>query len=258
MILAADIGNTNIVIAFFDEEKWSKQLRIETHKPSEKYALDFSNYLLENNFSMEAVSGIVVSSVVPHRTDDVLKVLNPIGKMSPLVLGPEYYTVLPVEITNPLEMGTDLVANALAAHVITREDCIVVDFGTALTFTVVSKSGKILGVSIAPGLKTAMKALTGNTAKLPEIPLKLPPSVMGGDTITAMQSGIMFGFTGLVEKMIHAIKAEVGNDMKVVATGGLSSILPGVKDLFDLINPNLTLDGLAIFHEVVTNGRVRS
>lgn len=253
MILAADVGNTNIVIAFHSDRKWSKQLRIDTNSPNEKYALDFSNFLLENNLDINKVDGVVLSSVVPHRTDHVVKIINQITNIDPLILGPDHYSKIAIEVTNPNEMGTDLVANCIAAYEQVRDNCIVVDFGTALTFTAIDKNGKVLGVSIAPGLKTAMKALSGNTAKLPEIPLILPSSAMGKDTVMAMQSGIMIGFSGLVEKMITTIKKEVGADMSVIATGGLSSILPGVEVLFDTVNPNLTLDGLIIFHEYMMN-----
>jgi len=252
MILAVDVGNTNIVLALFRASKWSRMLRIDTNESPEKYALDFSNFLLENNFDVGQIKGIAVSSVVPDKTELVIKVLSPITDVDIKVLGPSHYSKLPVQITNPEEMGTDLVANAIAAYHIVKDTCLVVDFGTALTFTAIDNKGKILGVSIAPGLKTAMKALSGNTAKLPEIPLILPISSMGQDTITAMQSGIMIGYTGLVEKMIHSIKSEFGENMKVIATGGLSSILPGVKEYFDSVNPNLTLDGLVIFHELVS------
>ena len=252
MILAVDIGNTNIVIAFFKENNWSRILRINTHESAEKYALDFSNFLLENNFDTSEIQGIVVSSVVPNKTESVVKMLKPLAKTEIKILGPDHYGKLPIQVTNPDEMGTDLVANAIAAYHKVKDNCLVVDFGTALTFTAVDQNGKVLGVSIAPGLKSAMKALSGNTAKLPEVPLVLPKSSMGQDTITAMQSGIMIGYTGLVEKMISSIKSEFDENMQVIATGGLSSILPGVKDQFDFVNTNLTLDGLIIFHELAS------
>ena len=152
---------------------------------------------------------------------------------------------------SPHEIGTDLIANATAAHLLHPGDCMVIDFGTALTFTVIEASGDIKGVNIAPGLKTAIRALVGNTAQLPEVPLELPDSAIGKNTVHAIQSGVLWGYVGMVEGMVSRIKAEVGQDLKVVATGGLSSILHPLHDLFDTVDPKLTLEGLRLIHQII-------
>ncbi len=143
-------------------------------------------------------------------------------------------------------MGTDLMCNVMSAYAKFKEACLIIDFGTALTFTVVSEGGAVLGVSIAPGLKTAIKALSGNTSKLPEVPLVLPESAIGKDTVHAIQAGILYGYTGLVEGMIQRIKAELSEELKVIATGGLSSILQPLASSFDLVDENLTVEGIRL------------
>ena len=145
---------------------------------------------------------------------------------------------------NPHELGSDLAANAVGAYAHFKSALIVVDFGTALTFTSVDNRGKMLGVAIAPGVKTAMKSLSANTAKLPEIPLEIPAHTIGSNTIEAMQAGIMKGYVGLVKHMINETKNEIGGEVKVVATGGLSFIFQPLHETFDLIDPKLTLNGL--------------
>ena len=144
-----------------------------------------------------------------------------------------------------------MVANAVAAYDHYRKSCIVVDFGTALTFTTLSDEGKILGVSITPGLKTAIKSLTQNTAKLFDVPLEMPKSALGTNTITAIQSGILFGYSGLVQSMVAEIRNEVQQEIPAVATGGLSSIITPLKDFFDHIDTKLTLNGLRIIGETI-------
>jgi type III pantothenate kinase len=252
MFLAADIGNTNIVLGFKQGDTWSHILRIETSDPTEKYALIISDFVLERNIDSSLIESVALSSVVPWLTDPVIKILENLTQQRVYSLGPEFYHTLPVKIRNPEEMGTDLIANSLAAYNSARSKCLVVDFGTALTFTSVGDDGEILGVAIAPGLKTAMKSLSKSTAKLPEIPLVIPESALGKNTIHAMQAGILLGYTGLVEKMIAKIKSEIGEPVRVYATGGLSSILSNLNYLFDEVNANLTLEGLHEFHKLVS------
>jgi type III pantothenate kinase len=145
---------------------------------------------------------------------------------------------------NPYQIGADLVADATAAYVGYGGPSMVIDFGTALTFTTISSSGKILGVAIAPGLYTALRSLTGNTAQLYDVQLEAPPSALGENTIHAIQSGIVFGFAGLVDSMVNRVESELGQKVKVIATGGLSFILKNVSTRIEIIDENLTLDGL--------------
>jgi type III pantothenate kinase len=169
----------------------------------------------------------------------------------PLVLGPAVYEKLPIKILRPYEIGSDLVCNAFAAYTLFKRSCVVIDFGTALTFTTLSQDGEILGVSIAPGLKTAIKSLSQNTAKLFDVPLVMPTSVLGRGTVHAIQAGVLVGYEGMVKHMLQRIRTELNDDsLKSVATGGLSSIIPSLKETFDHIDPNLTLNGLRLIGEV--------
>jgi type III pantothenate kinase len=195
------------------------------------------------------VDGIIISSVVPQLNTILAEFWSNLIECDHIFIGPKYYDQLPIVTSNPHSIGTDLIANAMAAHCQNKADCIVVDFGTALTFTVVEASGNIHGVNIAPGLKTAIKALVGNTAQLPEVPLELPTSVIGKNTVHAIQAGVLWGYVSMVEGMLDRIQNEMGRKFKVVATGGLSSILTPLHERFDEVNRNLTLEGLRLIHE---------
>jgi len=168
---------------------------------------------------------------------------------SPFLVEPSMYGKLPVNVLNPYEIGADLVADATAAFIRYQAPCMVIDFGTALTFTTISASGEILGVSIAPGLRTALESLTSNTAQLPDVQLVAPPSVLGKNTIHAIQSGIVLGFAGLVDSIVSQTEKELGQSLTVVATGGLSAVLFNVAKKIQVIDKNLTLEGLKYMGE---------
>ena len=245
MFLAVDIGNTDIVMALYHEEAWCKLWR----HASAAY-LQFDQSLISGlesaKLKLSDVKACIVSSVVPSATDHILESLSNYLGFSPLLMGPELYKNLTISIDNPGEIGSDLVANAVAAWHRVRQACIVVDFGTALTFTAVAQKGEILGVSIAPGLKTAIKALFMNAAQLPEVPLEVPDKTIGKNTIHALQSGILWGYVGLIRELVGRITKEMDLPVKVIATGGLSGILTKQAKCFDIVDPHLTLDGLRI------------
>lgn len=255
MLLAIDAGNTNIVFGIYKDGEWIHEWRFNTLPVKNKmeYEMFLRLNFLEANLKLEEVSGIVISSVVPQLNDILSDFTSPLINKEPLFLGPKIYGQLPVRTKRPYQIGTDLVANAVAGYQLYQDDIIIVDFGTALTFTVVGKDGLIQGVSIAPGLKTAIKALVGNTAQLPEVPLELPDSILGTDTIHAIQSGVLWGYVSMVEGMLEKIHAELGKKTKVVATGGLSSVLHPLHNRFDEVNRHLTLDGLRLIHEIINN-----
>lgn len=253
MLLAIDIGNTDIVFGLHDGQTWLPTLRVHTHYSTrlEDYDAEVRRLFNENGLDLGSVDRVVLSSVVPGETFLVRSLVKGLFDVSPLLVGPEIYPKLGLDITNPREIGTDLVANATYAfHTYRPSNCVVVDFGTALTFTVVSGSGKIIGVSIAPGLKTAVKALSINTAQLPEVPLEMPASAIGKNTVHAIQAGIWWGYVGLVKEMIAQIQAELG-PCKVLATGGLSAVLTPLHSLFNEVDPLLTLNGLRRISELV-------
>lgn len=250
MTIVVDIGNTDTVFGFFENQKLITHLRIpsKTDEGSVFFEYRLKMFLLEQNI-VTTDPNILVSSVVPDLTLAIAQAIeNTFGK-TPKILHPFSYKGLSYAIDDPAEIGSDLVANAVYAFGTYRQNCIVVDFGTALTFTTVSAEGKVLGVAIVPGLKTAIKALFSNTAQLPEVPLQLPQSSIGTNTVTAIQSGILFGYEGLVRNMIARISAEVPEGCIAIATGGLSSIITTLKDAFVEINVTLTMQGLRMIAE---------
>lgn len=253
MLLAIDTGNSDITIGLWDGKTWLHIWRIPTKpdQPELFYGIKLRDYFFEGNVDVAKIETIVLSSVVPVLTDKITGVIEVLLGKKPILLGPSIYNQLAIEVLNPYEIGSDLVSNAIAAYDHYKNTCIVVDFGTALTFTALSSIGKILGVSIAPGLKTAIKSLTQNTAKLFDVPLQMPHSALGTSTITAIQSGILVGYNGLVKSMVDEIRRELKEDCPVVATGGLSSVITPLHDFFDWVEPNLTLNGLRIVSETL-------
>lgn len=254
MLLALDIGNSDVVLGIWDKQKWIHVWRIPTrpNQPELFYGIKIKDYFFEANLSLNHVDKIVLSSVVPDLTDKLRNVIAVLFGKESIVLGPDVYQKLAIKVLNPYEIGSDLVSNAIAAYDYYQNTCIVVDFGTALTFTTLSSKGEIVGVSIVPGLKTAIKSLTQNTAKLFDVPLAMPASALGTSTITAIQSGILFGYSGLVQSMVGEIRSEIKENCPAIATGGLSSIITPLNDFFDQVEPNLTLNGLRIVGETVS------
>ena len=253
MLLAFDIGNSDITMGLWNGTEWQVwRIPSRTDQPELFYGIKIRDYFLEAALPMELAEIIVVSSVVPGLTDKIRNVVRSLFRHEPVVVGPGIYDKLPIEVLNPYEIGTDLVANATAAYFKFRKTCIVVDFGTALTFTTISGEGKILGVSIVPGLRTAVRALSQNTAKLFDVPLEMPTSALGRNTVSAIQSGIVIGYEGLVKSMVQAIREELKTECLAIATGGLSFVITSLKGFFHVVDPQLTLDGLRIIGELVS------
>ena len=249
MEIVLDIGNTNVVLGFYKNDKWIQLLRFITKKDDEAklfYDLKIREALLDLEFNIDNIEGIYLSSVVPILTKPISEVIRSLFEMNITVIRPSTFSKLKILIDNPSEIGTDLVANAIAAVTKHNKACVIVDFGTALTFTTVTEDYQILGVAIAPGIKTAMSALHSKTAQLPEVPAALPKSVIGKNTTHAIQSGVLWGYVGLVKEMLVRIEAEVGQPLLPIATGGLSSVLHPLKEIFADIDINLTLDGVRL------------
>jgi len=252
MLLAIDIGNSDITLGISNGNGWHPVWRIPTvaDLPQMYYSMRIINNFLENGLKHEHVEQVVISSVVPELTQNFTEVAAALFERQPLVLGPDLYDDLAITIRNPYEIGADLVANALAAFTRFRQNCVVVDFGTALTFTTISHSGEILGVSIAPGLKTAIRSLSQNTARLFDVPIEMPSTVLGKGTTQAIQAGVLIGYEGMVIHMLNRIRQELNDpDIKTVATGGLCRSIPTLSDVFTEIDPYLTLTGLRIVSE---------
>lgn len=253
MFLAIDAGNSNVVFALFDEKsgKWTNQFRLETNTPKliSQLGKKVPLYFLEHGIHTSDIKSVGFSSVVPEINPIIQQFCQGYFGIEPYTISAKSYDSLPFRSLRPNEIGTDLMCNVMAAYSKYLKPVIVVDFGTALTFTAVDADGQILGINIVPGLKTAIKSLFTNTSKLPEVKLELPESALGKDTIHAIQAGILYGYTGLVKGMIETIKAETKLDFTIVATGGLAAILTPLKDTFDDIDRNLTLEGLRLITE---------
>ncbi|MGB3587747.1 MAG: type III pantothenate kinase [Tunicatimonas sp.] len=247
MILAVDIGNSNIALGVYDQ-RWIHHWRLSTvsNKTADEYAIQLQSLFANEKITLNVVKQIVMSSVVPSLTATFRQMLTRLIHQQPLVINTTLRTGLSIATDNPHELGTDLLANAVAGYQLTQTDCVVVDFGTALSVVTVDQSGKILGVSIAPGLESAMKGLSSNTAQLPFVPLTPPPSVLGKNTTHAIQSGIVLGYVGLVEGLVNRIEQELGRSVKVIATGGLAEVIAPLTNRFNRVEPWLTLDGLRL------------
>ncbi|WPR74854.1 type III pantothenate kinase [Algoriphagus sp. NG3] len=253
MFLAIDAGNSNVVFALYNEEKnsWKNHFRIETH--SSRFLTQLHSkvplYFLEHGINPSEIKKIGLSSVVSEINDKIIQFCENYFGALPYLITPSSFINLPVKSLRPNEIGTDLMCNVMAAYSKYREALIVVDFGTALTFTVVDGNGEIIGVNIVPGLKTALNSLFQNTSKLPEVELRMPESALGQNTVHAIQAGILYGYTGLVKGMLEAIARETGQSFRIIATGGLSSVLTPLVEVFDEIDRNLTLEGLRLITE---------
>jgi len=261
MLLAIDIGNTNIVFGVNESGHWKNHWRIQTDhlKTADEYEVIFRSLINAGKICKTDMREIILSSVVPslvHPFIEMLKGLFPDGKQT--IVSPEVYGKLPVKVLNPYQIGTDLVANSVAAFQKYGLLTTIIDFGTALTFKKKKKNAEIKGVAIAPGLQTAVAALAGKTAQLPEIHLTPPPSVLGENTIHAIQSGVVFGFTGLVDSIIERTQDELGEKLTVVATGGLSDVIQPLTKHIKTVEPLLTLDGLLEINAFVSGQKQKT
>ncbi len=214
MLLCIDIGNTNMVIGLWNEGNWLAQWRVRTahDKMPDEYAVLLKTLLRDRDYELENVTRVAIASVVPHLKTVFQDLFNSYLGIKPLILGPGVHTGISIRIDNPAELGADLVADAVAAYERLHSTCIIVDFGTATTFSAVSEDGEFLGVSIAPGIEVAAEALARQTAQLPHIRLIPPPKAIGKNTTHSMQPGLIFGYIGLVEGLIRRIRIELGGD----------------------------------------------
>jgi type III pantothenate kinase len=251
MLLTIDIGNTNIVFGVHADDQWVAQWRIRTvrDKMPDEYGVLLRDLLREKDISLDSIRRVILSSVVPPLTGAFRELCLRYLGHPPLILGPGLRTGLNIRTDNPAEVGADLIANAVAAYDLLKSSCIVVDFGTATTFSAVAVPGEFLGVAIAPGLGLAADALAGRTAQLPRVQLAAPPTAIGKNTVHSMQAGLVFGYVGLVEGLIGRLRSELGGEVQVIATGGLARVIAPLTDQIDLAEPWLTLEGLRLIAE---------
>jgi len=253
MLLAVDIGNTHMVIGVFTGSTLRCHWRVKTDKGStvDELAAIFHGLFTMEGLRFNDISDTIISSVVPTMQAAWAAFATRYLKTAPLVVGENtVQTSMPVRIDNPAEIGADRLVNAVAAYDRFKCALIVVDFGTAITWDCVSDEGEYLGGAIAPGLSIAMEALGSRTAKLPQVDLVRPPRAIGKNTIYSIQSGMLWGFTGLVEGMVTRFKAELGGEAKVIATGGWAWMVAPETKLINAVEPNLTLIGLRLIYEL--------
>ncbi len=254
MVITIDIGNSDIVTGYWVDTTCKWKFRMPSKGiPEENYQQTIMDFNTENGITEGEIQGIIIGSVVPGMTAILVKLYQGIYRITPILFDRQAFEQLHLKLVKPDEIGADLVANSIAAYSKYQQCCVVTDFGTALTFTTIDNHGEVLGVAIAPGLKTAMGALISNTAQLPDVALEYPQSVLGKDTIHAIRSGILVGYTGLVKHMLSSIEEELGHPCKFIATGGLSFALTPLKSVFDSYDGDLTLRGLKIAFDQLQN-----
>lgn len=257
MLLAVNIGNSNIRFAIAEKTniKLSWTISTKPYKTAGEFYMIFQTYAQQYNADLKRITAVVVGSVVPHQTQIIAKVLGRILQIKPTIVTRDTPTAVRHSSN---QMGTDLYANAVAGHYLYPNKAkIIIDFGTALTFIGVNPMGEILGTIIAPGVITAMNALVGNTAQLPDVELKEPKAVLGMDTETSMQSGIVYGYTAMVEGIIERIKQTYQEDFWVIATGGVGHIYKNISPKIDVDDKFHTVRGLCLLHEMATNKSVK-
>jgi len=256
MLLAIDIGNTNITLGLFDKATLGPRWRIATgHEMTpDEYGILMLGLFQRAGYLVEDIHAVAMASVVPPLTATLAEVCRQCLKCDPLVVDGKSKTGVRVRYDDPGEVGADRIVDAAAGLKLYGGPACIVDFGTATTFDAVSAEGDYLGGAIAPGIGIAADALFQRTAKLPKVDLHRPPSAIGRNTPHALQSGLLFGYVGLVEGMVARFRAELGSTTKVIATGGLAEIIAKETKVITVLAPWLTLDGLRIIHELNTNG----
>ena len=252
MLLAIDVGNTNIVVGVFDGEKLKVTWRIATrmNREVDEFGVLTLAFLRQQRLPVSRITGAVICSVVPPFTPVSQEMCRKYFHVSPLVVEAGVKTGIRLCVDNPRELGADRVVNAVAAHHFYGGPAIVIDFGTATTFDVVSKKGDYLGGAIAPGIGIAAEALVTRTAMLPRVELLRPRRVIGTNTVAAMQSGILYGYIGLVEGIVNRIERELGVKARVIATGGYAPLVAKGIPRIKVVNVDLSLEGLRLIYEM--------
>lgn len=255
MIICMDVGNTNIKYALFEGEKLMLSFRVATEhkKTSDEYGGQILSILGNNGIKTSSIEGGIISSVVPQLDYTLYRMCGTYLKIKPLMLAPGLKTGLNLKVDNAKEVGADRVVNNVAAVKKYGAPLIIIDFGTATTFNVINDKCEFIGGVIAPGIKGSLDSLVNGTAKLPRVEIERPSSVIGKNTVTNMQSGIVYGFSGLVEYIVKKIKRELKNEKVItIATGGFSEIIAKEISCIDHVDKLLTLEGLRYLYELNT------
>lgn len=252
MLLVIDVGNTNIVLGVYDEQNLVGHWRISTDKgrTTDEYGVLIMN-LFFHDYKVEAkrIDSIIISSVVPPLMPTLERVCLRYFNVKPIIVGPGTKTGMAIKYDNPREVGADRIVNAVAAYEKYGGPAIIIDFGTATTYCVILENGDYVGGAIAPGIQISAEALFQRAAKLPRIEVKNPGQVICRTTVSSMQSGVLFGYVGQVEGIVKRMKAELPEETKVIATGGLAPLISSETNVIDYIEPMLTLEGLRLLYE---------
>jgi type III pantothenate kinase len=250
MLLAVDVGNTNVTLALFEGERLVADWRVTSHRErtADEMAVELRQLFNLRGFELDVVSGVVISSVVPNLNPALIEVSRRYLKREPVMVGPGVKTGVRIRYENPKDVGADRIANALAAYTKYGGPVVVIDFGTAVTYDAISAEGDYLGGAIAPGVEISLDALVSNTAMLRRVEAVAPDSVIGRNTVTSIQSGLVWGFVAQVEGMVERIVAELGGTAKVIATGGQAGLVAGLTNVIQATDPLLTLEGLRLIY----------
>ena len=252
MLLVFDVGNTNMVLGIYKDNELIKDWRINTdkEKTSDEYGILISSLFKYEDIEMSEIKDVIISSVVPNVMHSLENFCIKCCNKQPLIVGPGIKTGLNIKYDNPKQVGADRIVNAVAGIEKYGYPLILVDFGTATTFCAISERGEYLGGTIAPGIKISSEALFQRASKLPRVELLKPGTTICKSTVTAMQSGIIYGYVGLVDKIISMMKDELNCEgIKVVATGGLANLIASETDSIDNVDKFLTLEGLKAIYE---------
>lgn len=256
MLLVIDIGNTNITMGLYDENilKGTYRLTTKFQRTSDEYGFMLLSFLNAANYKEEDIQDIIISSVVPKINYSFTSCIKKYLHKEPIMVGPGIRTGISIRIDNPSSLGADRLVDAAGAYYTYGGPCIIIDFGTATTYDVVTEKGEFIGGATAPGIGICANALSSQAAKLPEIEITKPDKIIAKNTVKSMQAGIVYGYIGQTEYIIKKIKEEYGKNMKVISTGGLGRIIANETDSIDIHDADLTFKGLKIIYEKTKKG----